>query len=53
MGLSKKHATTVPLALNPEKGYIIPQYYVVFDDWFATVATNMDALPDHDTTRLA
>jgi hypothetical protein len=53
MGLSKKHASTVPLALNPETGYITPQYHVVFDDWFATVATNVDALPDFNTTRWA
>jgi hypothetical protein len=25
----------------------------VFDDWFATVATNVDALPDFNTTRWA
>ena len=50
MGLSKKHAITVPLVLNPQTGYITPQYHVVFDDWFATVATNVDALPDFNTT---
>jgi hypothetical protein len=53
MGLSKKHASTVPLVLNPESGYITPQYHVVFDDWFATVSTNVDALPDFNTTRWA
>jgi hypothetical protein len=53
MGLSKKHASTVPLVLNPETGYITPQYHIVFDDWFATVATNVDALPDFNTTRWA
>ena len=53
MGLSKKHASTVPLVLNPETGYITPQYHVVFDDWFATVATNVDALPDFNSTRWA
>ncbi|KAI2502608.1 hypothetical protein MHU86_11873 [Fragilaria crotonensis] len=52
MGLSKKHASTVPLVLNPETGYIT-QYHIVFDDWFATVATNVDALPDFNTTRWA
>jgi hypothetical protein len=30
-----------------------PQYHVEFDDWFATVATNLDALPDVNTTRWA
>ena len=53
MGLSKKHASTVPLVLNPETGYITPQYHVVFDDWFSTVATNVDALPDFNSTRWA
>ena len=53
MGLSKKHASTVPLVLNPETGYITPQYHTVFDDWFATVATNVDALPDFKATRWA
>ena len=51
MGLSKKHASTVPLIMNPETGYITPQYHIVFDDWFAMVATNVDALPDFNTTR--
>ena len=53
MGLSKKHASTVPLVLNPETGFITLQYHVVFDDWFSMVATNVDALPDFNTTRLA
>jgi hypothetical protein len=53
MGLSKKHASTVPLVLNPETGYITPQYHIVFDDWFATVATNVDALPDFNRTHWA
>jgi hypothetical protein len=41
------------LALNPKTGYITPQYHAVFGDWFATVATNVDALPDLNTTRWA
>jgi hypothetical protein len=53
MGLSKKHASTVPLVLNPETGYITPQYHIVFNDWFATVSTNVDALTDFNTTRWA
>jgi hypothetical protein len=47
MGLSKKHASTVSLVLNPETGYIAPQYHIVFDDWFATVARNADACDDN------
>ena len=53
MGLSKKHASTVLFVLNPETGYITPQYHVVFDDWFATVTTNVDALPDFNSMRWA
>ncbi len=53
MRLSKKHASTVPLVLNPETGYITPQYHVVFDDWFATVATNVEAHPDFNTKHWA
>jgi hypothetical protein len=37
MGLSPQQASTVPLVLNPEMGSITPQFYVVFDNWFATV----------------
>ena len=39
MGMSQKHATTVPMVLNLQTGTITPQYHVIFDDWFATVAT--------------
>jgi hypothetical protein len=53
MGLSKKHASTVSLVLNPETGYITPQYHIVFDDWFATVARNADALLDFNATHWA
>ena len=53
MGLSEKHASAVPLVLNPETGYITPQYQIVFDDWFAAVATNADALPDLNTMHWA
>ena len=36
----------VPLVLNPFTGSITPQWNVVIDDWFATVATSVDDLPD-------
>lgn len=39
MGNSAKHASTVPLVLNPETGAITAQFHVVFDDWFATVTS--------------
>ena len=46
LGFSFRHASTVPLVLNPNTGYITPQFHVVFDDWFATVSANVAQLPD-------
>ena len=46
MGLSPQHATSVPLLLNPESGAITAQFHVVFDNWFSTIATKVDDLPD-------
>ncbi|KAI2498513.1 hypothetical protein MHU86_15973 [Fragilaria crotonensis] len=46
MGFSPKHAITVPIVLNPQTGYITPQFHVVFDDWFATVPASADDLPN-------
>ena len=46
MGYSDKHASDVPLVLNPSTGSITPHWNVVIDDWFATVATSVDDLPD-------
>ena len=46
MGFSPKHATSVPLVLNPETGAISAQFNVVFDDWFSTIATDVNKLPD-------
>jgi hypothetical protein len=46
MGLSSKHASTVPLVLNLDSGYINSQFNIVFDDWFATVAASLTSLPD-------
>jgi hypothetical protein len=48
MGLSSKHASMVPLVLNPVSGAITPTFqHVVFDDWFAAVA--LDELPDFNS----
>ena len=49
MGLSPKHASTVPLVLNVQSGYITPQFHVVFDDWFSTIATAISQLPDFNS----
>ena len=46
MGLSLDHASTVPLVLNLDTSAITPQFHVVFDDWFTTVAASVDDLPD-------
>ena len=49
LGFSCKHASTVPLVLNPSTGTITPQFHVVFDDWFATVSSSVDDLPDFNS----
>lgn len=46
LGRSSSHASNVPLVLNFATGSITPQFHVVFDDWFATVNTSVDELPD-------
>ena len=49
MGLSAKHASTVPLVLNLDTGYINSQFNIVFDDWFATVTASLESLPDFNS----
>ena len=49
MGLSSKHASTVPIILNPSTGYITPQFHIVFDDWFSTIASTVATLPDSNS----
>ena len=49
MGFSNKHASTVPLVLNPTTGSITAQWNVVFDNWFATVASDPKDFPDFDS----
>ena len=46
VGMSEKHAGNAPLVLNFETGNITAQWNVVFDDWFSTVATNVEEMPD-------
>jgi hypothetical protein len=53
MGLSAKHASTVPLVLNLDTGYITSQFNIVFDDWFATVAASIESLPDSNSPEWA
>ena len=46
LGFSDKHATNVPLVLNPKTGAISAQWNVVFDDSFSTVTTAEHDLPN-------
>ena len=39
VGFSTQHSSNVPLILNTSTGHISPQYHVVFDDDFSTVAS--------------
>ena len=50
MSVSPDHARTVPLVLNLDTGAINCQFHVVFDDWFTTVTTSVDDLPDFNST---
>ena len=47
--ISPNHSSTVPLVLNPDTGTITPQFHIVFDDWFATVTSNIEDLPDFNS----
>ena len=49
MGLSAKHASTVPLVLNLDSRYINSQFTIMFDNWFATVAASLKLLPDFNS----
>ena len=51
VGHSPKHASTVPLVLNPDTGAIATAFHVVFDDWFATIAVPFDDLPDFSSDK--
>ena len=42
LGLSKKHAASIPLVLNLNSLCISPQFHVIFDDWFTTVASSLE-----------
>jgi hypothetical protein len=37
LGFSDKYASSAPLVLNTQTGYITPQFHIVFDNWFAAV----------------
>jgi len=46
LGHADKYASSAPLILNIQTGFIMPQFHVVTDDWFATVSTTPEDLPD-------
>jgi hypothetical protein len=50
VGLSDNQASTIPLLLNPRTGSIVTSYNVVFDNWFATVSSSVEKLPDFSGT---
>lgn len=41
---SDKHVSSVPFVLNPQTGYMTPQFHIVFDNWFATAPASTDDL---------
>ena len=51
VGMSEKHAGNVPSVLNFETGNITAQWNLVFDDWFTTVTTNVDDMPNFHTDK--
>ena len=46
MGNSPRHASSVPLVLNPNTGRMTTQFHAVFDEWFHTVAADPTQLPN-------
>ena len=50
MGLSPDHASPVPLVLKLDTAAITPQFHVVFDDWFTTVTSSVDDVPDFNSS---
>ena len=44
--MSERHAGNAPSVLNFDKGNVTAQWNLVFDDWFTTVTTNVDDMPN-------
>jgi len=49
LGRAPSYASSIPLCLNTGTGSITPQFHVVFDDWFSTVASDPAQLPDFNS----
>ena len=50
MGVSPNYALTIPSILNLATGQITTQFHVVFNNWFNTVSTNFEDLPNFAET---
>ena len=46
MGNSPRHASNIPLVLNPNTGRMTTQFHAVFDKWYHTVTTDLAQLPN-------
>ena len=46
MVFSLRHAANVALCYDMDTGFVTPQYHCIFDDWFATVGTSLDDMPN-------
>ena len=44
--MSERHTENVPLILNFETGNVTAQWNTAFNDWFSTVATNVEDMPN-------
>ena len=53
VGISAKHMAATPLVLNTRTRVITTPYHVVFDDWFHTVGSDVNSLPDFNTPEWA
>lgn len=49
VGVSDYHFAATPRVLNPRTRAITTPYHVVFDDWFATVGSSAEDIPDFQT----
>ena len=47
LGCAPSYASSVPLVLNPNTGAITPQFHGVFDDFFHSVDSDPENLPDY------
>jgi len=49
LGRAENYASSIPLVLNLDTGSITPQFHIVVDNWFATVASSVDSLPEFNS----